>query len=375
MEVDARHDHSFRIPRPDLSVKLGTPNACSNCHADRSPLWASSKIASWYGRHPVGYQQFAEALHAASRQLPTAYKMLEALAANPEQPVIARATAISQLGLYSRPETLSYVQQALASKDPMMRLAALDALAYFGSRERVELAFPLLQDEARSVRIQAARLLVSVSIAHLPVKQKELLEKATGEYIDAQLFSAERPESQVNLGGIYSDLGRTEEAVNAYRKAIELQKKFVPAYVNLAQLLSQQKDETAAISVLEQGITEVSDNASLYHALGLALVRQKNLPQALEKLAKAVELAPGEARYSYVYAIGLQSSGSLAKAIEVLETSHGLHPGNPDILFALVTINRDAGNREVALRYLQSLKKLLPDNATLGQLEQQLKKD
>src|SRR5262249_43171447 len=28
MVIDPRHDHSFRIPRPDLSVRLGTPNAC-----------------------------------------------------------------------------------------------------------------------------------------------------------------------------------------------------------------------------------------------------------------------------------------------------------------------------------------------------------
>jgi cytochrome c553 len=32
MVIDPRHDHSIRIPRPDLSVELGTPNACNNCH-------------------------------------------------------------------------------------------------------------------------------------------------------------------------------------------------------------------------------------------------------------------------------------------------------------------------------------------------------
>ncbi|MGD9290577.1 MAG: multiheme c-type cytochrome, partial [Desulfobacterales bacterium] len=32
MVIDYRADHSFRIPRPDLSVELGTPNACNRCH-------------------------------------------------------------------------------------------------------------------------------------------------------------------------------------------------------------------------------------------------------------------------------------------------------------------------------------------------------
>ena len=36
MVVDGRRDHSFRVPRPDLSAALGTPNACNDCHKDRS---------------------------------------------------------------------------------------------------------------------------------------------------------------------------------------------------------------------------------------------------------------------------------------------------------------------------------------------------
>jgi predicted CXXCH cytochrome family protein len=35
MMVDPRHDHSLRVPRPDLSVKFGTPNACNGCHTGR----------------------------------------------------------------------------------------------------------------------------------------------------------------------------------------------------------------------------------------------------------------------------------------------------------------------------------------------------
>ena len=373
MEVDARHDHSFRIPRPDLSVKLNTPNACNNCHQDRSPLWAAEKMTGWYGKQPIGHQQFATALHAARMQLPAADRMLAALAADDVQPLIARATAINLLGQYQRPEVLSYLQQALASSDSMLRRSALEALGNFDARVRVQLAFPLLDDDERTVRIQAARLLAAVPAGNLPAQQKQKLESAISEYVEALLFNAERPEAQVNLGSLYSDLGRTGEAENAYRKAIELQKQFVPAYVNLAQLLSQQKDEAAAVSLLQQGLQEVGENASLYHALGLALVRQQKQPQALKNLSRAVQLDPGDARYSYVYAIALQSLGNEEKAIEVLESSFGQHPGNVDILLALVTINRDAGNREQALRYLQPLKKLLPGNRALTQLEQQLK--
>jgi len=373
MEVDPRHDHGFRIPRPDLSVKLNTPNACNNCHSKQTPLWASSKMESWYGHQPLGYQKFATALNSQQRQLPEARLLISSLAADIGQPEIARATAISYLGQYRGAETVRQLQQALQNTDPMIRLAALDALSSFDIRERVQLAFPLLSDKARSVRIQAARLLLSVPAGDLPEEQKKILKKAMNEYVEVQLFNAERPESQVNLGSFYSDQGRIEEAEKSYRRAIELQDQFVPAYVNLAQLLSEQKKENEAIKLLMAGLEKVPDNASLHHALGLALVRQKDLASALEQLSQAAKLARDNVRYNYVYAIALQSAGKLGQAIDVLEENYGLHPGNADLVYALVTMNRDAGNKDAALRYAAVLKKLLPENMAVRQLEQQLK--
>ena len=48
MQVDPRRDHSFRVPRPDLTEKLGVPNTCNTCHADQTPRWAAQHIEKWY---------------------------------------------------------------------------------------------------------------------------------------------------------------------------------------------------------------------------------------------------------------------------------------------------------------------------------------
>ena len=50
MVVDPRHDHSMRIPRPDLSAKFGMPNACNNCHTKQTAEWAAAAIAEWNGK-------------------------------------------------------------------------------------------------------------------------------------------------------------------------------------------------------------------------------------------------------------------------------------------------------------------------------------
>ena len=50
MGVDDRRDHSFKIPRPDISLVYGTPNACTKCHTDKTAQWASDSLNKWHGQ-------------------------------------------------------------------------------------------------------------------------------------------------------------------------------------------------------------------------------------------------------------------------------------------------------------------------------------
>ena len=52
MVIDARRDHSFRIPRPGLSVATAAPNACTNCHSEQTDAWAVAVIDNWYAKSP-----------------------------------------------------------------------------------------------------------------------------------------------------------------------------------------------------------------------------------------------------------------------------------------------------------------------------------
>ena len=97
MVVDQRHDHSFRIPRPDLSVKLGTPNACNTCHADKSAQWAADAIERWHGPARKGFQNYAEAFQASWTDRSDSAALLALVAASPTTPAIARASALSEL--------------------------------------------------------------------------------------------------------------------------------------------------------------------------------------------------------------------------------------------------------------------------------------
>ncbi|MDX2506313.1 MAG: ammonia-forming cytochrome c nitrite reductase subunit c552 [Gammaproteobacteria bacterium] len=385
MGVDQRHDHSFRIPRPDLSEVYKTPNACQQCHTDKTAQWSAQQLTLWnsqkgYGKKESGLQQYAPVLAAQRRQLANADKQAINLLLDNTQPVIARATALSQLASIEDRATVELIEQQLQHDDAMLRLAALevlDTLYALGSldfSQSAQLAYPLLSDKVRSVRMAAARIVAPADQQQLAPEAQEQLQKALQEYIDGQLFNAERPGSHVNLGNLYHSMNDDPRAEQAYRQALKLQPQFVPAWINLAQFYSDLQRDKDALQTLQQGLQQVSKSAELHHATGLAQVRLKLLSEAIVSLQKAAQLAPENSRYSYVYAIALNSYQRPGEALDVLQQAHEQHPQNREILSALVSINHDNAHSDKSLHYAEKILQLEPDNTAIQGFIMQLKK-
>ena len=356
MQVDERSDHSMRVPRPDLSVELGTPNACTRCHQDRDDRWAAEAVGRWYGRPARGLQDYALALDGGRRAHPAARQALVALVNDTAQPAIARATALTLLGNYPDRQTLMQLQVALNGDDPLMLLGALDGLAAVG--QAPQLAIPLLWEDRRAVRAAAARLLTGIADEQLPDGVQKRLAEVRQEYRETQLFNAERPESQLALAELDLATGQRVAAEQRYREALRLQPRYVPAYVNFAQMLAGLGREREAENLLRAGLVRLPDQAALDHALGLSMVRQQRLDEALEPFGRAARNDPDQVRFSYVYGIALQSAGRLDEALAVLDEAHRRHEGSIDLLAALVSMNRDAGRLGAARAYAERLSRL-----------------
>lgn len=367
MGVDHRHDHGFRIPQPELSIATDSPNACNQCHTDKSADWALAQTKHWYGTPSQGLQRFAPALDAAYKARPEAGALLLQLANDGSQPAIARATSLSYLGNTINQSVFLTIQQNLQAEDPLLRMGALNALESAPQRLRM-LAIPLAWDEIRTIRIQAARLVAGYSIDQLKPAQHQVLDNTLQEYIKVQEFNGERPENQVNLGSLYTDLKQFDKAEAAYRKALQLQPKFVPAWLRLAQLLEARRRQQEAENLLRAGLKQVPESAELQHSLGLFLVRARRVDNALEPLRKAAELAPDNSRYAYVYGVALQTVGKLQQALEVLEQAQQLHTHDNALLSALVSFNADAGNRDTALKWARKLQKLQPNDPKIKKM-------
>jgi predicted CXXCH cytochrome family protein len=358
MVVDPRRDHSMRIPRPDLSDTLGTPNACIRCHADRSNSWAAERVREWYGDPARGFQDFAGTLQAARTGEPDAAAQLLALAGRAEQPAIARATALSLLANYPAPQAIQSISDSLYDADPIVRMGGLDALESLPPGMRFAIGQHLLDDALRAVRLEAGRVLADTPADSLDAAQRARLERAIDDYVEAQQFNADRPQTYINLGNLYLRMGDAGHAEHAYRQALLLDVSFVPAYVNLADLFRMTGREEAALGTLGEGLAIAPGNADLHYARGLALVRSKQLPEAVEALARAAELQADNTHYTYVYAIALDAGGETGKAIEVLERYHENAANNAEILSALASFTRKAGDSAQAEQYEQQLGRL-----------------
>ena len=368
MEVDPRRDHGMRVPRPDLSVKLGVPNACNQCHADRKPEWAAAQVEKWYGRVPAGFQRYAEAFHADASGAAGAGQQLRDVVRNAEQPAIARATALARLAGDPSPVTQDLLRQTLNDPDAQVRAATVGALAGGDPALKAQLLARLLKDPVRSVRMEAARALAGPAEQRLAPADREAFASALAEYVAAQRFNADRPEGRSNLGMLYAERGDTLAAEKELQAAVALDPTFVPATVNLADLYRALGREAEAERLLRGALARAPEEAAVHHALGLALARQKRVGEAVAELEKAARLAPRNSRYAYVYAVALHDAGKVPQAIAVLEELHRRDPGDSTPVQALAAFERDRGNRAAAIRWAEQLVALAPGDPQAKQL-------
>ena len=373
MVVDPRHDHSMRIPRPDLSVKLGTPNACNYCHTDKSAQWAADAVARWFGPDRKGVQTYADAFHAAWGDRAGAEKLLASVAADGNMPNVARASALAELAPHVSPANADLAHRALSDPDPMVRIGAMDMLANVPAAQIWPLVAPLLSDSVRGVRTRAASLLAAVPTERQPPADRERFESAAAELVAALRLNADRPEDRSSLANFYGRRGLTVEAEAEYKAALRLSPQYTLAAINLADLYRQLGRDSDGESTLRAAIAISPQDAGLHHALGLTLSRMKRSDEALGEFGRAAELEPDRARYAYVYAVALHSAGRSDEAMNVLKKSLVAHLGDRDTLLALISFARDSGDISSALAYANQLAQFTPDDPNLKALIEDLK--
>jgi len=360
MGVDKRYDHSMRIPRPDLSVKLGTPNACINCHDDKNDGWALQWVNKWYGEKRKPH--YGTILDEAYEGKAGADSGLLKIINSNLYPEIIRATAIGYLSAYQSAKAQDAVRKALNDPDPLLRYAAVENYPAPDSAMLFKNIVPLLNDPAKSVRMETANRLMTYKKSVFSEIQYATFLKVREEYKRSLEYVADFPTGRYNLGNYYSKRNELPEAGENYREAIAIDDLFYPAKVNLAIIYYQQGKTDPAASLFRDLVNNHPEVTDGYYYLALLYGEQKRYPEAIALLETASTKPVNNPRIFYNLGLLYQMTGQNDRCESTLLKGLKRDPGNFDILYALFAFHMKQNDQVKAAPYIEQLKSYFPND-------------
>jgi len=374
MVIDYRADHSLRVPRPDLSVALGVPNACtqSGCHGDRPVQWAADAFRRWYGEDRGLH--YGTILAAGRGHRPEALSGLVRLAGDTAFPAIVRATALSLLREYPGEAGGAAFARALADEDALVRHTAARDLMAADPAVLVERLAPLLSDPVRAVRLRAASRLAGIAQGRLPANRAAAYDTALAAYREAMESSRDFAFANQNLGNLSQALGDPQRAVAYYEAAIQIDGLFFPAKVNLALLYNAMGRNQDAATLLREVLDANPEQYGVAYNLGLLLAEMGEHAEAAEYLQRASDGLPGRARIHYNLGLTLQFLGRIGPAETALRKALAVEPDNRDFLYALADHYIKRGDPRLALPFVDELRAKYPGDRTGRELQAYLER-
>ena len=379
MVADPRRDHSLRVPRPDLTVSLGIPNACGGCHHDESKgetaQWALGQVEKWYGKRK-GPPHFAHAIDAGRKGEPQGEQALADVIRRKDATAMVRASAILLLSRYPGTTATELARRGLKDPEGLVRVASVRALQFLPLEDLYRRLTPTLTDPLRAVRTEAARILSRVPQHKFAGKDRRAFDAALAEYIAGQRFLEDQPAAHLNMAVVHANLGQIDKAEEAYLTALRIDPDFVPVRVNLAIFYDQQGKKDEAERQARKVVELEPESAEAHYSLGLLVGQDEDrLEEALEHLRTAAKLAPQDARKRYNYALALQKLDRPAEAEKELAAAHELSPRAPDFLHALAILYMQQKRWPRAIACAEELIRLRPEDPSLRGLLEQIRRE
>nr|WP_274629022.1 multiheme c-type cytochrome [Mesorhizobium shangrilense] len=373
MKVDPRRDHSFVVPRPDLSIAYGTPNPCTTCHAAETNEWAAAAMDEWYGTAWRERPTIAHAFAGAAKDDPAAVEALRALLADREQAGIVKGSAVAEIGRLGGEAALADVKAASEDPDPLVRLGAAQAAGNLPPELRIDAVGRLLADETRAVRVAAATALGSAPTADLLGDQRRSFDAALEDLRAYVQSNADMAEAHNTYGLFLIGQRRVDEAEAALRRAISLDGSLAGAHANLAELYRATAQNEKSERTYAAAIAILPEDPLLRYGHALALVRANDRSGAIEELEASVRLAPANAQYRTTLALALDSVGRSEDAFETLDQAVASGVADSDLLGAAIQLGLKLHRYRDTLKHAEALALLRPNDPELARLVSQLR--
>lgn len=368
MGTDYRPDHSLRIPRPDLSAKINTPNSCSakGCHADKDLGWVNLNYQKWYGKSRKPH--YGEVFHAARQGDPGSALNLRTLAADSLLPTIVRATALALLRNHPGDETTAAFSRALQDENALIRYTAIRGLDHLDRETKLRLIAPKLYDSVKGVRIEAAIALADIPESMLRPEDVKPFKDGLFEYRSAMLYNSDFAPQRYNLGNLAAVEGKREQAEAFYREAMAIDTQFYPAKVNLAMLYNQGGENDKAETLLREVLVDNPDLYEVAYSLGLLLAEMQNYQDAVAYLGRAAEGMQDYPRVRYNQALALMKLERWQESERALLKALDKDPANREFFTTLANLYLNFRKTERAKALAESTLNKVPDHPDAREL-------
>lgn len=334
MGNDFRRDHSLRVPRPDLSEKYQTPNACQQCHADKGTRWQSEAVKAHFGASRAPH--FSEPMLAFYQGDPLAAQRLALISQDTAQNAIVQAMALRHLAESGMDTWEEVIKEALKSKHPLVRQTAVRGMRSAAADIRMTSLLPLLSDPIRSVRAEAAYVLADLE-GQVPSRFKAALGRALQDYEGVLAAQADFTGGRLMRGQHRIHQGRFEEAEKAFQSAIQMDQDHAPAVNALATFYYSRGKYQAAEEVYRRFLSRNPTEAWANYDLGLLLAELKRLEESAICLEKAALLSDNP-RYYYNWGLTLQTAGKRKEAEEAYLKGLKISGDSDFLLYALAVL-------------------------------------
>jgi protein O-mannosyl-transferase len=164
-----------------------------------------------------------------------------------------------------------------------------------------------------------------------------------------------------NLGLYVSEHGHSEEAMEHYRRALEIHPAYGEAQSNLGLEIAKQGKIDEAITWFQAAIRSKPRLPSAHSNLGTAFGLQGRLTDAVKEYEESLRLKPDDARVHSNLANALGDLGKPEQAITHYQEALRLDPNSPEIHLNLGITLAGQGRLDEAARQYQEALRLKPD--------------
>ncbi|MCG1035725.1 tetratricopeptide repeat protein [Polaribacter sp. DS7-9] len=371
MGNDFRRDHSFRIPRPDLSVKYGNSNACTDCHKDKDNAWAAENFKKLFGE--VDSIHFSEKLAPGITMQPNAHVGLIELMNDTHQPEIIRASASKVLSNYNAQNFVEQYIALLNDESALVRGATVDVLSTINTTDYTSYFLPLLEDPKRTVRIKAFFGLAGVAEAAIPEVYKVSYSKVKEEFFLHLKTNSDFVGTRMKKGNYYLKQGDIEKAIASFESALAIDNINNQVRLNLATLYYNNRQYEKAENAFKTVIEQEPEYGPVYYSLALMYAELSRTDEAIVQLEKALKKMPTNIRVFYNLGLLYDKQEDFVKSEKTFFAGLKVDATNENLLYALAYLYAKNNQTEKAINIAYRLVELYPNNQEYKSFLNQLK--